>query len=245
MAHNNNQDASRNDSNEESSPLLNNQAKNEKQSNVVDGKASAVVPPPQKSLAAVGWTANGLPLGHGSVMGEPMGRTQWDSSLCACLGRNDEFCSSDLEVCLLGSIAPCVLYGSNVERLESAPGTFANHCVPYTGLYLIGQAFFGWNCLAPWFSYSSRTAIRRKFNLEGSCESLHRSCGCCGSCVEDELQRESCESTFDFATHVFCHLCALCQEGRELRRRMPHPGFNVQPVLVMIPPGEQAMGRGA
>ncbi|KAK2657997.1 hypothetical protein Ddye_011049 [Dipteronia dyeriana] len=245
MAHNNNQDASPNDSHEESSPLLNNHPKNEKQSNVVDGKASAVAPTPQKSLAAVGWTANGLPLGHGSVMGEPMGRTQWDSSLCACLGRNDEFCSSDLEVCLLGSMAPCVLYGSNVERLGSAPGTFANHCVPYTGLYLIGQAFFGWNCLAPWFSYSSRTAIRRKFNLEGSCEALHRSCGCCGSCVEDQLQRESCESAFDFATHVFCHLCALCQEGRELRRRMPPPGFNAQPVLVMIPPGEQAMGRGA
>jgi hypothetical protein len=26
---------------------------------------------------------------------------------------------------------------------------------------------------------------------------------------------------------------------------LPHPGFNAQPVLVMIPPGEQAMGRGA
>ncbi|KAL5742895.1 hypothetical protein ACOSP7_029627 [Xanthoceras sorbifolium] len=250
MASNHNQDTSRNDSHEESSPLLNNQEKNEKPKNEkqfnVEGKAAAVVPPSGKSLAAAGWTANGLPLGHGSVMGEPMGqRTQWDSSLCACLGRNDEFCSSDLEVCLLGSMAPCVLYGSNVERLGSAPGTFANHCVPYTGLYLIGQAFFGWNCLAPWFSYSSRTAIRRKFNLEGSCEALHRSCGCCGSCVEDELQRESCESAFDFTTHVFCHVCALCQEGRELRRRMPHPGFNAQPVLVMIPPGEQSMGRGA
>ena len=173
-----------------------------------------------------------------------MGRTQWDSSLCACLGRNDEFCSSDLEVCLLGSMAPCVLYGSNVERLGSAPGTFANHCVPYTGLYLIGNAFFGWNFLAPWFSYPSRTAIRRKFNLEGSFEALHRSCGCCGSCVEDDVQREQCESACDFANHFFCHTCALCQEGRELRRRLPHPGFNAQPVLVMIPPGEQTMGRG-
>ena len=142
-------------------------------------------------------------------------------------------------------MAPCVLYGSNVERLGSAPGTFAEHCVPYTFLHLIDQFYFGRNCLAPCFSYSSRTAIRRKFNLEGSCEALHRSCGCCGSCVEDELQRESCESSFDFVTHFFCHLCALCQEGRELRRRMPHPGFNAQPVLVMIPPGEQAMGHGA
>ncbi|KAI4300249.1 hypothetical protein L6164_033646 [Bauhinia variegata] len=191
-----------------------------------------------------GWTADGLPLGHGNVVGEPMGRTQWNSSLCACLGRNDEFCSSDLEVCLLGSVAPCVLYGSNVERLGSAPGTFANHCLPYSGLYMIGNSCFGGNCLAPWFSYPSRTAIRRKFNLEGTCEAFNRSCGCCGSCLEDELQREQCESVCDLATHVFCHACALCQEGRELRRRLPHPGFNAQPVLIMIPPSEQSMGRG-
>ncbi|KAJ4704857.1 cell number regulator 8-like [Melia azedarach] len=249
--HNNNGDNVNNDS--ESRPLLSNHvadAENEKKSNV-DGKKDGVkfqkVLSDEKSEAresgGYGWTADGLPLSHGSVMGEPMGRTQWDSSLFACLGRNDEFCSSDLEVCLLGSMAPCVLYGSNVERLASAPGTFANHCLPYSGLYLIGNAFFGWNCLAPWFSYPSRTAIRRKFNLEGSFEALNRSCGCCGSCVEDELQREQCESSCDFATHVFCHLCALCQEGRELRRRLPHPGFNAQPVLVMIPPGEQTMGR--
>ncbi|KAL0545007.1 hypothetical protein IC582_020141 [Cucumis melo] len=79
---------------------------------------------------------------------------------------------------------------------------------------------------------------------QGNCEALHRSCGCCGLCVEDEVQREHCESVCDFATHIFCHTCALCQEGRELRRRMPHPGFNARPVLVMIPPGEQSMGRG-
>ncbi|KAJ6968540.1 hypothetical protein NC653_036504 [Populus alba x Populus x berolinensis] len=156
---------------------------------------------------------------------------------------------------LLGSIAPCVLYGSNAERLGSTPGTFATHCLSYSGLYLIGSSFFGGNCIAPCFSYPSRTAIRRKFNLEasyfpktcsrGSCEALNRSCGCCGSFVEDDLQREQCESACDFATHFFCHTCALCQEGREIRRRVLHPGFNAQPVLVMIPPGEQSMGRGA
>ncbi|KAK9265705.1 hypothetical protein L1049_001675 [Liquidambar formosana] len=238
-------------SKEESSPLLTKQAGDAADDQKKTTPAAKKMAP--ESVTAFGWTADGLPLGHGSVMGEPMGRTQWDSSLCACLGRNDQFCSSDLEVCLLGSVAPCVLYGGNVERLGSAPGTFANHCLPYTGLYIIGNFFFGWNCLAPWFSYPSRTAIRRKFNLEasyyfhfhsGSCEALNRSCGCCGSFVEDELQREQCESACDFATHVFCHLCALCQEGRELRRRLPHPGFNAQPVLVMIPPGEQTMGRG-
>ncbi|XP_058110250.1 cell number regulator 8 [Magnolia sinica] len=192
----------------------------------------------------VGWTADGLPLGHGSVLGEPVARFRWDSSLFACLGRNDDFCSSDLEVCLLGSFAPCILYGSNAERLGASPGTFANHCLPYTGLYLLGNSLFGSNYLAPWFSYPSRTAIRQKFNLEGSCEALSRSCGCCRGIIEDEVQRENCESACDFTTHFFCHTCALCQEGRELRRRLPHPGFNGRSVVVMIPPAEQAMGRG-
>jgi len=193
----------------------------------------------------LGWTADGLPMGHGSVMGQPIPRSPWNSSVFNCLGQNDHFCSSDLEVCLLGSVAPCVLYGSNKERLDSNPGTFGNHCLHYSGLYVIGNSCFGWNGLAPWLSYHSRTEIRRRFNLEGSCEALNRSCGCCGSFLEDEEQREHYELACDFATHVCCHVCALCQEGRELRRRVPHPGFNAQPVLVMIPPGEQTMGRGA
>jgi hypothetical protein len=69
---------------------------------------------------------------------------------------------------LLGSVAPCVLFGSNVERLAEAPGTFANSCLPYTGLYMLGNSLFGWNCLAPWFSHPTRTAIRRRYNLEAS-----------------------------------------------------------------------------
>ncbi|PON69251.1 PLAC8 motif-containing protein [Parasponia andersonii] len=260
---------------DESSPFLSKQVEGAEEKSNNAGKptkaspeealsAKSPAPGHVKCGGACGWTADGLPLGHGSVVGEPIQRTQWDSSLFACLGRNDEFCSSDLEVCLLGSVAPCVLYGTNVERLGSSPGTFANHCLPYSGLYLLGNFFFGGNFLAPWFSYPSRSAIRRKFNLEakgafsdlpslllifgdeqGSCEALHRSFGCCGSFVEDEVQREQCETACDFATHIFCHPCALCQEGRELRRQLPHPGFNAQPVMVMIPPTEQTMGRGA
>ncbi|KAM7264840.1 hypothetical protein ACFE04_002523 [Oxalis oulophora] len=201
--------------------------------------------PPLHPPVVAGWTANGMPIRHGTVVSrDNMPREQWDSSIITCLGRHDEFCSSDLEVCLLGSVAPCVLYGSNVERLGSAPSTFANHCLPYTGLYFIGNSLFGWNCLAPWFSYPSRSAIRRRFNLEGTCETLHRNCGFCGSFIEDEVHREQCETSCDLAAHIFCHPCALCQEGRELRRRIPHPGFNAQPVLVMVPPSDQTMGRG-
>ncbi|XP_077214957.1 cell number regulator 8-like [Tasmannia lanceolata] len=246
---------------EEASPLL---AKEEQENGNLDGDSTKTKPqhggtpkiPQQgenettkmkvkKEEQELGWTADGLPLGQGSVIGEPIARSQWNSSIFACLGRNDEFCSSDLEVCLLGSFAPCMLYSSNVERLGSSPGTFADHCWPYTALYLLGNSLFGWNCMAPWFSYPSRTAIRHRFNLEGSCEAFSRSCGCCGSVVEDDVQRELVESACDVTTHWFCHTCSLCQEGRELRRRLPHPGFNGRSVLVMIPPVEQSMGRGA
>ncbi|XP_071728478.1 cell number regulator 8-like [Rutidosis leptorrhynchoides] len=123
---------------------------------------------------ASGWTADGLPLTNGivNVMGEPLPRAHWDSGIFACLGRNDEFCSSD---------------------------------------------------------------------LEGNWESMRKSCG--GCCDMDEEQLDQAEVAGDFATHVCCHPCALCQEGREIRRRLPHPGFGAQPMLVMIPPGEQTMGR--
>lgn len=61
----------------------------------------------------------------------------------------------------------------------------------------------------------------------------------------DEGQMEQAEMACDFATHICCHQCALCQEGREIRRRLPHPGFGSQPMLVMIPPGDQTMARHA
>nr|GMD59677.1 cell number regulator 8 [Ipomoea batatas] len=204
---------------------------------------AAPAPPPTADKQPPAAVPMGLPMGHG-VMGEAvLRRAEWDTPLCACLGRNDEFCSSDIEVCVLGGVAPCVLYGSNVERIVPAPGTFSAHCLPYTALYLIGDSCFGWNCLAPWFSFRSRTAIRRKFNLEGGCETMARSFGRSPEFLEDEMKREQYESACDLATHVICHPCAICQEGRQVRRRIPHPGFNTQQILVMLPPREQTMGR--
>uniref|UniRef100_A0A0E0JEA5 Cell number regulator 8-like n=1 Tax=Oryza punctata TaxID=4537 RepID=A0A0E0JEA5_ORYPU len=229
------------------------------------GKKLHQSPPPSPPEAAK-CCADGVPVVMGEPLGAPAGgvtrRESWNSGVLSCLGRNDEFCSSDVEVCtcmsisdlsgLLGSIAPCVLYGSNVERFAARPGTFANSCLPYTGLYMLGNALFGWNCLAPWFSHHTRTAIRRRYNLEasfflfacGSFEAFTKQCGCCHGLVEDEGKREHLEVACDLATHYFCHPCALCQEGRELRRRVPHPGFNGRSVLVMTPPTEQTMGRG-
>ncbi|KAE8661050.1 Detected protein of confused Function [Hibiscus syriacus] len=178
-----------NNDQQESSPLLTKQGgvgeDEEKKLSVNKSKeatADVESSPEVGTGARFGWTTDGMPLVCRSVVGEPMGRSQWDSSLLACLGRNDEFCSSDIEVCLLGSVAPCVLYGSNAERLGSAPGT---------------------------------VHVR---NLTGHVDAVEA---------------------------VWKARCSGNSEGRELRRRLPHPGHNAQPVLVMIPPGEQTMSRGA
>uniref|UniRef100_A0A453EC82 Uncharacterized protein n=1 Tax=Aegilops tauschii subsp. strangulata TaxID=200361 RepID=A0A453EC82_AEGTS len=70
-------------------------------------EASPLLPPPadEKLPPAqdpVKGCADGVPV----VMGEPVAapdgaapRESWDSGILSCLGRNDEFCSSDLEVC--------------------------------------------------------------------------------------------------------------------------------------------------
>lgn len=73
-------------------------------------------------------------------------------------------------------------------------------------------------------------------NKQGGCEALNRSYGCWKCCLEQE-------ECYDIFIHLFCHACALCQEARELHRRLPDPGFNSQPLLVTIPPGQQTMGR--
>ncbi|KAM0956010.1 hypothetical protein ACFX2A_024838 [Malus domestica] len=71
---------------EESSPLLSKRFEENQKDAEKPAKAS-----PEKSPTDMGhvngggngcvWTVDGLPLGHGSVMGEPMGRAQWDSTI--------------------------------------------------------------------------------------------------------------------------------------------------------------------
>lgn len=93
---------------EESSPLLaGTDDANKKDSEPIAKSQSPSLPAKQPPVPTVaqpqvaetyGWAADGLPL---SVMGQPiMGRTPWNSGLCSCFGRSDEFCSSDLEVCM-------------------------------------------------------------------------------------------------------------------------------------------------
>lgn len=182
---------------------------------------------------------DGVPLHPPPAASPPAAtRASWSTGLFSCLGNNDDFCSSDLEVCVLGSCAPCLLFGSNMERLYPESGsTFLNHSLSYTGLLFLGNVIFGCNALAPCFSYVGRSEMRRQFQLMGTGEGLARSCGCSGSFLESE-HRECIDSVGDLATHYLCHPCALCQEGREIRRRRPHPGL-FRPFLAMYAPPEQ------
>ncbi|KAI4341195.1 hypothetical protein MLD38_025950 [Melastoma candidum] len=40
----------------------------------------------------------------------------------------------------------------------------------------------------------------------------------------------------DFVTHIFCHLCAVCQEYREIRERSADPSHDLSSVAVIAPP---------
>ncbi|EMS52685.1 hypothetical protein TRIUR3_09567 [Triticum urartu] len=160
--------------------------------------ANEKLPPAQDPVKGC---ADGVPVVMGEPVTAPAGaepRESWDSGILSCLGRNDEFCSSDLEVLHEA--------GFIVMALSSLPFLF-------------------------------------KLEKKGSFEAFTRQCGCCGGLAEDEERREHLEVACDLATHYFCHPCALCQEGRELRRRVPHPGFYGRSVVVMMPPTEQTMGR--
>lgn len=67
------------------------ETKNERKSSTSATAKNVGAPPPAVST---GWTADGLPVGDLTVQ-----RSQWESGIFSCLGKNDEFYSSDLEVC--------------------------------------------------------------------------------------------------------------------------------------------------
>lgn len=99
---------------EEAAPLLKPEAQDSDSVSLAGTKprdpspplAPAVCPVPAAAVdcgvkGTAQWAADGVPVAAipGSAVGEPLLRDQWDSGLFSCLGHNDEFCSSDLEVC--------------------------------------------------------------------------------------------------------------------------------------------------
>uniref|UniRef100_A0A1J3GCJ0 Protein PLANT CADMIUM RESISTANCE 10 n=1 Tax=Noccaea caerulescens TaxID=107243 RepID=A0A1J3GCJ0_NOCCA len=119
---------------------------------------------------------------------------QWSSGICACF--------DDMQSCCIGLFCPCYMFGKNAELLGS--GTFAGPCVTHCISWALVNTLccFATNgvllglpgCFVSCYACGYRRSLRAKYNLQEA------PCG-------------------DFVTHFFCHLCAICQEYREIRER--------------------------
>jgi len=142
-----------------------------------------------------------------SIHEHRQGPLPWSSGICACC--------DDMQSCLIGFCCPCVLFGKNVEFLEGRSWTgpclvhfllwsvVTGICCSITEGSLVGLLCSLVSCYACGY----RRAVRAKYNLEEA------PCG-------------------DFAIHLFCHMCAICQEYREIHERSD--GFNLS--VVTAPP---------
>lgn len=120
--------------------------------------------------------------------------SQWSSGICACF--------DDLHSCYIGLFCPCFLIGKNADFLGS--GTLMGSCMTHFILWTLvnticcllteGILLGLPGCFVACYACGYRRALRSKYNL----------------------QEAPCR---DFVTHFFCHLCALCQEYREIRER--------------------------
>ncbi|KAF6147748.1 hypothetical protein GIB67_006721 [Kingdonia uniflora] len=116
---------------------------------------------------------------------------QWSSGICACC--------DDMQSCCVGLICPCYLFGKNADVLGS--GTMVGSCMTHfiiCGIVnalccvLTDGALLGLpGCFVACYACGYRRSLRAKYNLPEA------PCG-------------------DLTTHVFCHLCAICQEYREI-----------------------------
>ncbi|XP_061351113.1 protein PLANT CADMIUM RESISTANCE 10 [Gastrolobium bilobum] len=143
-------------------------------------------------------------------------QAQWSSGICACC--------DDMQSCCIGCLCPCFVFGKNAEFLGS--GTFLGSCVTHFILWsLVNTAcclltdglFFGLpGCLVSCYACGYRRTLRSKYNLPEA------PCG-------------------DFVTHFFCHLCAICQEYREIRERAGDCETTDMKLAVVTAPPVQTM----
>ncbi|KAJ3686863.1 hypothetical protein LUZ61_016027 [Rhynchospora tenuis] len=120
---------------------------------------------------------------------------QWSSGICACF--------DDPQSCCLGTLCPCVLYGKNAEFLGSSTESVSctTHCLSWGLLAGVSCILTGGvllvlmpGCTIACCASQHRRALREKYNLP----------------------EQPCN---DYCTHLCCHMCALCQENREIRHR--------------------------
>ncbi|KAF4394698.1 hypothetical protein F8388_015604 [Cannabis sativa] len=119
----------------------------------------------------------------------------------------------------IGLFCPCFLFGKNAEFLGS--GTLIGSCTTHFILWglastvcclltdglLLGLPV----CFVACYACGYRRALRSKYNLQEA------PCG-------------------DYVTHLFCHLCANCQEYREIRERAGSSTPDLNLAVVTAPP---------
>jgi len=121
----------------------------------------------------------------------------------------------------IGATCPCFLFGKNAQFLGSGTlaGSCTMHCMLWGLLTSLCCVFTGGLVLAvpgsavACYACGYRSALRTKYNLPEA------PCG-------------------DLTTHLFCHLCAICQEYREIRERT---GSSSSSAPNVTPPPVQTM----
>lgn len=150
------------------------------------------------------------------VSNESIAQEQWSSGICACC--------DDMQSCCLGLFCPCYLFAQNAEFLGS--GTFVGSCLTHFTLWglvntvcclMTDGIFLGLpGCFIACYACNYRRALRLKYKLPEA------PCG-------------------DFTTHFFCHLCAVCQEYREICERTGDPKFSDPNLSIATAPQMQKM----
>ncbi|XP_016481492.1 protein PLANT CADMIUM RESISTANCE 10 [Nicotiana tabacum] len=141
---------------------------------------------------------------------------QWSSGICACF--------DDPQSCFIGLLCPCFLFGKNAEFLGS--GTLVGSCTTHFILWALFNTICCFltegillglpGCFVACYACGYRRTLRSKYNLQEA------PCG-------------------DFATHFFCHLCAICQEYREIRERSGDSSSSDLSLVAVTAPQVQKM----
>eukprot|EP00897_Mesotaenium_endlicherianum_P000941 jgi/Mesen1/10848/ME000093S10368 len=185
------------------------------------GELSQPIEVPQLNLPRCVECGQVLPQAYQPPQNEP-----WSTGIFDCF--------KDMDSCRLGLFCPCVQFGRNVEAIKDVPWTTPCmfHAIFVEGgiavaaataimsstidggtVFLLGEGliFAWWMCGI--YTGLFRQELQKKYHLKNSpCDP------CCA--------------------HCFLHWCALCQEHREMKNRLPDESI---PLDVINPPRTQEM----